>query len=167
MTYYSRRALLAVVLLAALLISACGSSPNGADRTSSSGVLRVGTEGTYAPFSFQDPATGQLAGYDVDVATAVGERLGKKVEFVQTPWDSIFAALEANRFDIVANEVTISPERRAKYDLSEPYSVAEGVVITRANDDSIKSVNDLKGKTVGATITSNWAQVARDAGAKL
>ena len=76
MTYYSRRALLAVVLLAALLIAACGSSPNGADRTSSSGVLRVGTEGTYAPFSFQDPATGQLAGYDVDVATAVGEKTG-------------------------------------------------------------------------------------------
>ena len=167
MTSYVRRALLAVVLLAALVTAACGPSQNGAEHPSSPGVLRVGTEGTYAPFSFQDPATGQLAGYDVDVATAVGERLGKKVEFVQTPWDSIFAALEANRFDIVANEVTISPERRAKYDLSEPYSVAEGVVITRADDDSIKSVNDLKGKTVGATITSNWAQVARDAGAKL
>jgi His/Glu/Gln/Arg/opine family amino acid ABC transporter permease subunit len=166
-TYYARRALLAVVLLAALVTAACGPSQNGADRTESSGVLRVGTEGTYAPFSFQDPATGQLAGYDVDVATAVGERLGKKIEFVQTPWDSIFAALEANRFDIVANEVTISPERKAKYDLSEPYSVAEGVVITRANDDSIKTLNDLKGKTVGATITSNWAQIARDAGAKL
>ena len=127
----------------------------------------MGTEGTYAPFSFQDPATGQLAGYDVDVATAVAGKLGKKVEFVQTPWDSIFAALEANRFDVVANEVTISPERQSKYDLSEPYSVGEGVVITRADDESIKSVEDLKGKTVGATITSNWAQVSRDAGANL
>ena len=67
----------------------------------------------------------------------------------------------------MANEVTISPERKAKYDLSEPYSVAEGVVITRANDDSIKTLNDLKGKTVGATITSNWAHVSRDAGANL
>jgi L-cystine transport system substrate-binding protein/L-cystine transport system permease protein len=147
--------------------SACGSSQNGADRLSSSGVLRVGTEGTYAPFSFQDPATGQLAGYDVDVARAVGERLGKNVEFVQTPWDSIFAALEANRFDVVANEVTITPERKSKYDLSVPYSVGEGVVITRANDNSITSLDDLKGKTVGATITSNWAQISRDAGAKL
>jgi ABC-type amino acid transport substrate-binding protein len=55
---------------------------------------------------------GQLAGYDVDVANAVGERLGKKVEFVQTPWDSIFAALEANRFDVVANEVTITRNER-------------------------------------------------------
>ena len=167
MTYYFRRALLAVVLLAALFTAACGSSQNGADSTAASGVLRVGTEGTYAPFSYQDPATGQLAGYDVDVATAVAGKLGKKVEFVQTPWDSIFAALEANRFDVVANEVTITPERQSKYDLSNPYSVGEGVIITRANDDSITSLDDLKGKTAGATVTSNWAQVSRDAGATL
>lgn len=167
MRHLPRSLLLAVLLVATVLLGACGSSETGADRISSSGILRVGTEGTYAPFSYQDPATGQLTGYDVDVANAVGERLGKKVEFVQTPWDSIFAALEANRFDVVANEVTITPERKSKYDLSEPYSVGEGVVITRANDNSITSVADLKGKTVGATVTSNWAQVSRDAGAKL
>jgi len=151
-------------MIAAVLLGGCGSKSSSSDPLAS-GVLRVGTEGTYAPFSFQDPATGQLAGYDVDVANAVGQKLGKKVEFVQTPWDSIFAALEANRFDVVANEVTITPERKSKYDLSEPYSVGEGVIITRANDDTIKSLNDLKGKTVGASITSNWAQVSRDAGA--
>ncbi|MCV7012706.1 ABC transporter permease subunit [Mycolicibacterium madagascariense] len=156
-----------MLLLVALAAAACGSSQHAGQTTPSSGVLRVGTEGTYAPFSFQDPATGKLAGYDVDVANAVGAKLGKRVEFVQTPWDSIFAALEANRFDVVANEVTITPERASKYDLSEPYSVGEGVVITRANDDSIRSVADLKGKTVGATVTSNWAQVSRDAGATL
>jgi His/Glu/Gln/Arg/opine family amino acid ABC transporter permease subunit len=158
-----RRALLAVVLLAALLTAACGSSQNSA----SPDVLRVGTEGTYSPFSFQDPTTGKLAGYDVDVAQAVGDKLGKKVEFVQTPWDSIFAALEANRFDIVANEVSITPERQSKYDLSEPYSVGEGVIITRADDNSITSLDGLKGKTVGATITSNWADISRKAGANL
>jgi cystine transport system permease protein len=164
MRHLPRAALLTIVLIAAALLGGCGSKPDGGGPPSN-GVLRVGTEGTYAPFSFQDPATGQLAGYDVDVANAVGQRLGKKVEFVQTPWDSIFAALEANRFDVVANEVTITPERQGKYDLSEPYSVGEGVIITRANDDSIRSLADLKGKTAGASITSNWAQVSRDAGA--
>ncbi|WP_456299318.1 ABC transporter permease subunit [Mycolicibacterium arenosum] len=129
------------------------------------GVLRVGTEGTYSPFSYHDPATGELVGYDIDVAKAVGEQLGVPVEFVETPWDSIFAALEANRFDIVANQVTITPERQAKYDLSEPYSVGEGVIVTRADDDSITSLTDLKGKRTAQSITSNWAQVARDAGA--
>lgn len=148
-----------------LLTAACGSGAN--DSIKSSGVLRVGTEGTYAPFSFHDPATGELAGYDVDVARAVGEKLGVRVQFVETPWDSIFAALEADRFDVVANEVTISAERQAKYDLSEPYSVAEGVIVTRADDDSITSLADLKGKTAAQSTTSNWAQVARDAGARV
>lgn len=60
------------------------------------------------------------------MARAVGERLGVPVEFVETPWDSIFAALEANRFDVVANQVTITPEREARYDLSQPYAVGEG-----------------------------------------
>ena len=69
-----------------------------------------------------------------------------KVEFVETPWDSIFAALEANRFDVVANQVTINDERKAKYDLSEPYSVGEGVIVTRADDNSITSLADLQGQ---------------------
>ena len=95
------------------------------------------------------PANGELVGYDVDVAKAVGEKLGVRVEFVETPWDAMFAALEANRFDVVANEVTINDERKAKYDLSEPYSVGEGVIVTRADDNSIKSLADLKGKVGG------------------
>ena len=102
---YLRRAILAVLLLATLVLAARGSSvTNGGNPIKASGVLRVGTEGVYSPFSYHDPATGQLVGYDVDVARAAADKLGVKVEFVETPWDSIFAALEANRFDVVANE---------------------------------------------------------------
>jgi His/Glu/Gln/Arg/opine family amino acid ABC transporter permease subunit len=159
---------LAVLLLAALVLAGCGSSPtNGDNPVKAAGVLRVGTEGVYSPFSYHDPATGQLVGYDVDVARAVADKLGVKVEFVETPWDSIFAALEANRFDVVANEVTINAERRQKYDLSEPYSVGEGVIVTRADDHSVKSLDDIKGKVAGETATSNWADVARDHGASV
>ncbi len=60
------------------------------------------------------PPPANSTGYDVDVARAVGEKLGVNVEFVETPWDSIFAALEANRFDVVANQVTINDERQAE-----------------------------------------------------
>ncbi|MDH6196527.1 His/Glu/Gln/Arg/opine family amino acid ABC transporter permease subunit [Mycobacterium frederiksbergense] len=160
--------LFGLLLIVALLTAACGpSADNTADRLKSAGVLRVGTEGVYAPFSYHDPASGQLTGYDVDVARAVGDKIGVNVEFVETPWDSIFAALEANRFDVVANEVTITPERQAKYDLSEPYSVGEGVIVTRIDNGSITSLADLKGKVTAQSITSNWAQVARDAGARV
>jgi L-cystine transport system substrate-binding protein/L-cystine transport system permease protein len=161
-----RPALLAVLFVVAVLVSGCGSKSGTIGRLSS-GVLRVGTEGVYAPFSYHDPATGQLTGYDVDVARAVGDKLGVKVEFVETPWDSIFAALQADRFDMIANEVTITPERQSNYGLSEPYSVSEGVIVTHANDTSITSLADLKGKIAAEQITSNWAQLARKTGARV
>src|ERR1700712_6108629 len=103
--------MLAVLIVASVIIgsAACGSPNKTDDPIKSSGVLRVGTEGVYSPFSFHDPATGDLVGYDGDGAKAVGEKLGVKVEFVETPWDSMFAALEADRFDIVANQVTVNP----------------------------------------------------------
>lgn len=156
-----RRAFLAAVaaLLAAVSIVGCGGNAD-AD------TLRVGTEGTYSPFSYQG-TDGKLTGYDIEVTQAVAAKLGKKVEFVQTPWDAIFAGLEAKRFDLIANQVTINDERKAKYDLSQPYTVSEGVIVTRADDSSITSLADLKGKTTAQSATSNWAQVARDAGANV
>jgi His/Glu/Gln/Arg/opine family amino acid ABC transporter permease subunit len=164
---FVRKPVLALMLLIAVLaLAACGGS-SGENQVKSSGVLRVGTEGVYSPFSYHDPATGELVGYDVDVAKAVADKLGVKVEFVETPWDSMFAALEANRFDVVANEVTINDERKAKYDLSEPYSVGEGVIVTRADDNSIKSLADLKGKVAAENATSNWSEIARKAGARV
>ncbi|MFC3965882.1 amino acid ABC transporter substrate-binding protein [Nocardia jiangsuensis] len=157
-----RRRLFAAVLLAVLAatgLTACSGS-------SDPDVLRVGTEGTYAPFSFQG-TDGALTGYDVEIARAVGEKLGKRVEFVQTPWDAIFAGLESRRFDVVANQVTVTPERSRKYGISTPYTVSEGVVVTRADDNSITSLADLRGKTSAQSVTSNWNQVATDAGAKV
>jgi cystine transport system substrate-binding protein len=151
---------LAAALLAAASLTGCSSG--GADP----GTLRVGTEGTYSPFSYQG-TDGRLTGYDVEVAQAVGARLGRQVEFVQTPWDAIFAGLEAQRFDLVANQVTINDERRARYDLSEPYTVSEGVIVTRADDTTITSLADLRGRTTAQSATSNWATVARDAGANV
>ena len=168
MTYHLRRALLAVILLATVLAAAACGAPDSdkADRIQTAGVLRVGTEGVYAPFSYHDES-GQLVGYDVDVAKAVGDKLGVKVEFVETPWDSMFAALEANRFDIVANQVTINAERKAKYDLSDPYAIGQGVIVTRADDNSVKSLADLKGKIAAENPTSNWAELARANGARV
>ncbi|MBF6330044.1 amino acid ABC transporter substrate-binding protein [Nocardia transvalensis] len=156
-----RRKLFAAVFAVAAatgLLTACGSSdPN---------VLKVGTEGTYAPFSFQG-TDGKLTGYDVEVARAVGDKLGKRVEFVQAPWDAIFAGLESKRFDLVANQVTVSPERQQKYGISQPYTVSQGVIVTRADGASLTTLADLKGKTCAQSSTSNWSKVASGAGCKV
>ena len=152
---------IAAALLAFTVLAGCSSGGSG-----SSDTLRIGTEGTYSPFSFQGP-DGELTGYDVEVARAVGAKLGREVEFVQTPWDSIFAALESQRIDLVANQVTINEERQARYDLSTPYTVSEGVIITRADDTTISTLADLQGRTTAQSATSNWADVAREAGANV
>ena len=146
----------AAVVLTALALGAC-SSDDGAQSADpvaalkEAGVLKVGTEGTYSPFTFHDPASGDLTGYDIDVITAVAEKLGVKPEFSETKWDSIFAGLEAKRFDIIANEVTINDERAAKYDLSDPYSVSVPVVIVPADDAELTTLAGFKGRTAAQT----------------
>ena len=174
----SLRVLSAAIVIAATL-SACStpsapSAPGSTAASSSkpalaelqkSGVLKVGTEGTYSPFTFHDAATNELAGYDVEVITAVAARLGVKAQFSETKWDAIFAGLEAKRYDLVANEVSINPERQARYDLSEPYSVSYPVVIVKSDNADITSLAAIKGRTAAQTATSNWADFARQAGA--
>jgi His/Glu/Gln/Arg/opine family amino acid ABC transporter permease subunit len=130
-------------------------------------VIRVGTEGTYPPFTYKDPRTGQLTGYDVEVMRAVAKQAGWRLKFVQTTFDSIFPALDAERIDVIANQVTINPERSARYLFSTPYTYSHGVIVTAADNTTIKTLKDLKGKTTAESETSNWAQVARDAGAKV
>src|SRR3954467_3545670 len=110
---------LAAVLAVLWLLAACSAGPRPSlDEVRSSGVLRVGTEGTYTPFSYHDPATNELTGYDIEVITAVADRLGAKPEFVEAPFDALFASLVSDRFDVVANQVTRNPEREGKYALS-------------------------------------------------
>ncbi|MFF2088106.1 amino acid ABC transporter substrate-binding protein [Nocardia sp. NPDC058176] len=155
------RKLLAAAVLAVVTATGLSACSSDADPN----VLKVGTEGTYAPFSYQEGGT--LTGYDVEVAQAVGEKLGKRVEFVQTPWDSIFAGLESKRFDLVANQVTVNPERTEKYSLSQPYTISEGVIVTAADNTTITSLADLAGTTTAQSATSNWAKVAEGAGAKV
>jgi cystine transport system substrate-binding protein len=152
--------------------SAGGSSEEPAKGTSlasvkEEGVLTVGTEGTYPPFTFHEGGSGDLIGYDVEVTEAVAEELGVEVQFEETQWDAIFAGLESGRFDVVANQVSINPERQEDYDFSEPYTVSKGVVVVLEGNDEISSFEDLDGKTTAQSLTSNWFQLAKDNGANV
>ncbi|QXG77803.1 amino acid ABC transporter substrate-binding protein [Modestobacter sp. L9-4] len=167
------RLTLTAALATALLLTSCGGGDSddaagSASGSSSGGTIRVATEGTYAPFSFHDPANGnELTGYDVEVAQAVGDKLGMKVEFEETQFDGIFAGLEAKRFDMIANQIGVNPDRQAKYLFSTPYTYSNGVVITRADDTSVSSLADIAGKTSAQSTTSNFAEIATGAGAKI
>ncbi|MGG6314194.1 amino acid ABC transporter substrate-binding protein [Paenibacillus macerans] len=139
---------------------------NSLEAIKASGKLRIGTEGTYAPFTFHDK-DGKLTGFDVEIAAEVAKRLGVEAEFIETPWDGIFAGLDAGRFDAVFNEVTIRDDRKEKYDFSEPYIVSRAVLIVREDNQDIAKFADLKGKKAGQSLTSNLTDIAKANGAEI
>lgn len=173
--------ILSAVLLTAVAVSLAGCSAGGAgqgktaatggDTSLSSvqkaGTLTVGTEGTYRPFSFHGAGSGPLTGFDVEVAQAVAAKLGVKAKFEETQWDGIFAGLEADRFDVIANQVSITPERTAKYEFSKPYTYSSGVIVVKSDNTSITSFATLAGKTSAQSLTSNWNALATESGANV
>ena len=151
--------LIKTLLACALLI--CGAN----SKTLREGVLKVATEGTFSPFSYYNDKN-ELVGYDVDVARAVAEKLGLKIEFLTAPWDAMLAAFDAGKADAVFNQVSITDERKKKYEYSVPYTVVYGAIIVHKDNNDIKSFEDLKGKKNADSATSNWAQVAKKYGAQ-
>ena len=168
---------LAALLLAATACGGSGTSGAGGSggqaagetlaQVRKAGVITVGTEGTYRPFTYHQNGSGALTGYDVEVMRAVAKQLGVDVKFEETQWDAIFAGLDAGRFDAIANQVSITPERQAAYDFSTPYTVSPGVIVVKKGDHSISSFQDLKGKTTAQSLTSNWYTLAKDSGASV
>lgn len=159
-----------VAVILALSITACSSNnqqtveKNQLEKIKEAGVIKIGTEGTYAPFTYHDK-DGTLTGFDVEIAQEIAKRLGVKAEFVETPWDGIFAGIDSKRFDIIANEVTITDERLAKYDFSQPYIVSKAVLVVSEDNNDIKTFEDIKGKKSGHTLTSSFAKLAESYGA--
>ncbi|THJ66695.1 amino acid ABC transporter substrate-binding protein [Arthrobacter echini] len=147
--------------------SASAAAPTTLQEVQDSGVLTVGTEGTYRPFSFHEGGSGELTGYDVEVIEAVADRMGVEAEFEETQWDAIFAGLEAGRFDVIANQVTMTEDRIEAYDFSEPYTVSSGVIVTAADNSDITSFEDLDGRTTAQSLTSNWYELATESGANV
>jgi len=132
----------------------------------SAGVFKIGTEGTYAPFTFHD-ASGKLVGFDVEIGEAVAQKLGVKAEFVEGKWDGLIAGLDAKRYDTVINQVGITESRKQKYDFSEPYIASKAVLIVRDDNKDIKDFADLKGKKAAQSLTSNYGKLAEQSGAEL
>ncbi|MEO9338991.1 amino acid ABC transporter substrate-binding protein [Mesorhizobium sp. SB112] len=130
------------------------------------GALKIGTEGTYAPFTYHD-GSGKLVGFDVEIGEAIAERLGVKAEFLEGKWDGLIAGLDAKRYDAVINQVGITEARKQKYDFSEPYIASKAVLIVRSDDDSVKDFADLKGKKSAQSLSSNFGKIAEAAGAEL
>ncbi len=132
------------------------------DTVKERGTLIVGVEGTYPPFNFVDAKTGELDGFDIEVSELLADKLGVKVQFVKTEWSAILAGLSSGKFDVILNQVGITPERQKTFDFSVPYVASSPQLILRKNDDSgYKSFADLKGKRLGVSQGSNYEALAK------
>lgn len=150
------------VMLGALAAGGVAQAQDLLDTVKTRGTLIVGVEGTYPPFNYVDTKTGKLEGFDIDVANLVASKLGVKTQFVKTEWSAILAGLSSGKFDVIVNQVGITPERKKAFDFSVPYVASSPQLILRKNDDSdYKSFADLKGKKLGVSQGSNYEALAK------
>ncbi|WP_166257649.1 amino acid ABC transporter substrate-binding protein [Marinobacter salicampi] len=122
--------------------------------------VRVGMSGQYFPFTFVEQD--QLKGFDVDIMDAIGKEMGREIQYETANFSGLFGMLESGRIDTVANQITITEDRKKAYLFSEPYVYDGAQVVVREGNDEIQGVEDLKGKTVAVNLGSNFEALLRE-----
>ena len=158
--------LLALMLLSVVVVlGACGTSSDEGSSSSNSSdkkVLVMGTSADYAPFEYIDTAkSDEIIGFDIDLAKALGEKLGYEIQVKDMDFSGLISALQSKKVDIVLSGMSPTPERAKNVDFSDVYYTAKDLVIT-AQDSDIKNVEDLEGKTVGVQLGSIQEEAAKE-----
>lgn len=176
---------LGLLIVFAMLLSACGSNSSTSSGSGSSstpspatttvaapndlitpGTLTVGSDTTYPPQEYIDTTTNQATGFDVDLITAIGKQMGLQTKVVTTSFDTIINSLIAKRFDVVISAVSVTPERQQKVDFVPYFNAGESLLVKVGNPMNIKSTADLCGQKVGVqngTIEQTDLNTANDA----
>ncbi len=110
--------------------------------------LRVGIEGAYPPFSVKN-ADGSLTGFDIDIANAVCEKLGRECELVEQDWDGMIPALKARKFDAIIASMSITEERKRQIDFSAKYYSTPAKLVAAKGADFEGTPDGLSGKRLG------------------
>jgi L-cystine transport system substrate-binding protein len=145
------------ILVLTLAVFAAAGFAGG--KKEASGLIKVGTMGTYEPFSFVE-SDGRVTGYDIEVLRLI-ETVdpGLKFEFIPGPWDSLFPALDSDRDQLLANQIARTPERIQKYYLTEnTYHNAASQLIVRKGRADITTLESLQGKKIGTTVGDNYTR---------
>ena len=124
------------------------------------GVITFGTDDSFPPMEYRDEQN-NLVGFDIDLADAIGEKLGVKAEFTTTDFSGIVEALKAKKFDAILATLSITNERKEKVLFSEPYIMEGQIVAVKAGNASVTKPADLAGKVVAAQLGSTSEQAAK------
>jgi len=165
MKFASLKKILTAGLIGLTCVAATAHAEDLLDQVKARGTLRIGLEGTFPPFNSKDTKTGELVGFDVDIAKAVAAKLGVKPEFITTEWSGIIAGLQAGKFDVIVNQVGVTDARKQVLDFSPAYTYSGAELIQRKNDDrQFKTLEDLKGHKLGVGLGTNYMDMAKAVG---
>ena len=142
------------ILLAAAATLAFGAQAGAAEK------LKLGTEGAYPPFNLID-ASGQVGGFDVEIGQALCAKMAVECEVVTSDWDGIIPALNARKFDFLIASMSITEERKAAVDFTEPYYTNKLQFVAPKGGEFKTDKASLKGKVIGAqraTIAGTWLE---------
>ena len=157
-----------LLLCLSLAFVFCFATVHGEDdllaRIQARGYIVVAMEGTWAPWTYHDE-NDELVGLDVDIAKLIAEGLGVEARFEEPLWDAILSGVDSGRYDIACNGVGYTEERAKSYLFTTPYVYTQKVLVVRADNDEIKTVEDLKGKKTANTSSSTYAALAESYGA--
>jgi polar amino acid transport system substrate-binding protein len=151
-----------IAVAAAFAFAGGGKEPTG-------GMMNIviATDATWPPMEMVDENK-EIVGFDIDLMKAAAEKGGFTVEFQNTAWDGIFAGLGAGEYDAVMSSVTITEERKETMDFSVPYINAGQILVVPQATSGVKTLADLKGKSVGAQIgTTGSFEIEKVSGVEL
>ncbi len=159
--------LLSIFTIIAMAFTFSGCSKKSALETiKERGYIVIGTEGNWSPWTYHDE-NNNLTGFDVEVGKLIAEHLGVEARFEEAAWESLLAGVDSGRFDIICNGVGYTEERAKSYEFSDPYVYTRKVLIVSADNDDIKSFEDLKGKKTANSSGSTYAELAKEYGAEV
>ena len=122
-------------------------------------VIKVGSSGGYFPFTFMKDD--KLQGFEIDVWNEIGKRAGYKIDFVTAGFSGLFGMLDTGKIDTIANQITITDQRKQKYLFATPYVYTGAQIVVKKGNTKITKLEDLKGKKIGVDLGSNYEQIMK------
>lgn len=151
---------LSVVLFGCGTSSDDSNGSNGSEDGEGKKKLIVGTDATYAPMEYMD-SSGKIVGIDIDIVNAIAEAAGFEVEYKNYGWEPLFPAVDNEEVDFAVSSITITKERKQSYDFSDPYFVANQLILV-SEDSDVTKFEDLKDKRVAVQINTTGHIVTRE-----
>ena len=146
--------------MAAVMMLAAGCGSDSKQAANDQKVLRVGTEPTFAPFEFQKQDSSDFEGFDMDLARAIGKQLGRKVEIQNMGFDALIPSLDSGNIDVAIAGMSITDARKEKVNFTDPYYESGLSILVPKDNNTVKSFDDLKGKTIAVQLGTTGAEQA-------